>query len=66
MKKEKNTRARHFWTRLLEDTRGEAGFVEWFIIVVAVALFCLVAFKGLGLAITTKAGTIGGQIQGIQ
>jgi Flp pilus assembly pilin Flp len=57
---------RHFFTRLFNDSRGEAGFVEWFIIVVAVALFCLTAFKGLGTAITTEAASIAGRITGIQ
>jgi Flp pilus assembly pilin Flp len=57
--------SRQAWKNFLKDTRGEAGFVEWFIIVVCVALFCMVAFKALGTSITTEANAIGGAITGI-
>lgn len=50
------------WAKFITDTRGEAGFVEWFIIVACVALFCIVAFQNLGTSITTEAGKLGTDI----
>jgi Flp pilus assembly pilin Flp len=43
--------------KLLNDTRGETGFIEWMILVAVIAIFCLGAFKNIGTAINNKAGT---------
>jgi Flp pilus assembly pilin Flp len=51
--------------KLLKDTRGETGFIEWMILVAVIALFCLAAFQGIGQAIQGQANTKAGQIQGL-
>ena len=43
--------------KLLHDTRGETGFIEWMILVAVIAIFCLGAFRNIGTAINNKAGT---------
>jgi pilus assembly protein Flp/PilA len=50
---------------LARDTRG-AGFVEYIILVGLVALFCIIAYRAFGTAVTTKVNEQAGQVQGIQ
>jgi len=50
---------------LARDTRG-AGFVEYIILVGLVALFCIVAYKAFGDAVSAKVQEQAGKVQGIQ
>ncbi len=50
---------------LARDTRG-AGFVEYIILVGLVALFCIVAYRAFGSAVTTKVQQQATEVQGIK
>lgn len=50
---------------ILKSTRG-AGFVEYIVLVGLVALFCIVAYRAFGQAVTTKVNAQAGQVGGIQ
>jgi Flp pilus assembly pilin Flp len=52
-------------TRLFRSTRG-AGFVEYIILVGLVALFCIVAYRAFGTAVTNKVNQQGTAVGGIQ
>jgi Flp pilus assembly pilin Flp len=52
-------------TRLLKSTKG-AGFVEYIILVGLVALFCIVAYRAFGTAVTTKVNQQATEVGGIQ
>jgi Flp pilus assembly pilin Flp len=51
--------------QLVQDTRGETGFIEWMILVSVIALFCLAAFQGIGTAINSQATTKATRITGL-
>lgn len=50
---------------LARDTRG-AGFVEYIILVGLVALFCIIAYRAFGTAVTGKVQEQAGQVTGIK
>lgn len=50
---------------LLKSTRG-AGFVEYIVLVGLVALFCIVAYRAFGTAVTAKVNAQAGLVGGIQ
>jgi hypothetical protein len=50
---------------LSKDIRGGSEMVQFLILVIAVALFCLAAFKTFGAAVTAKTNEAAGKIPGI-
>jgi hypothetical protein len=57
--------ARRFWGGLLKDTRGEAGLVEWVIIVITVAVFCITIFRNIGSSVSAQANSAATAIGGL-
>ncbi len=51
--------------RLLRDTRGDTGFVEWLLLVGLVAIAGYAAFQTVGKNITTKANAGADTVNGI-
>lgn len=50
---------------LSKDVRGGSEMVQFLILVIAVALFCLGAFKAFGGAVTSKTNDAASKIPGI-
>jgi Flp pilus assembly pilin Flp len=48
--------------RIVLDTRGDTGFVEWVILVGVIALLGLIAFSMVGESISNNAGNAAGMI----
>ena len=51
--------------KLLTDTRGDTGFVEWLLLVGLIAIAGYAAFQTVGTNISTKATEAGSKISGI-
>jgi Flp pilus assembly pilin Flp len=48
--------------RIVLDTRGDTGFVEWVILVGVIALLGLIAFSMVGESISNNAANASGMI----
>jgi hypothetical protein len=60
------SRIRSKLLKLARDTRGDTAFVQMIILVVAVALFCLGAFKYFGEKVSEKARSTGDEVMNIK